>query len=732
MRRAAAVTVAVAAWRSAAARCSAATRASPDNRGTAADVVRTTTTRVEVDRGVVEGFDPRAIYEREAARRGDRDRAVRRARHRVAAGDRTRTTTPAWARASCSTARARSPPTRTSSRPGAGQRSSGPREVYVEFADGNRSTAEIVGYDPNADVALLKIDPRGLELHPLPLGRSARRGGRRRRSRRSARPFGEQQSLSVGVVSAIDRDDRVADRLPASPARCRPTRRSTPATRAARWSTAQGKVIGINPQIQTTSGGGEGVGFAVPVDIVRRSLDQLREDGKADYAYLGVSSQARVPAARRAVRPAGRARRLAAGGHRGRPGRQGGAARGPARERRASRPHGRLPGGDIVDDDRRPRDRGLRRPGRRDRQRYGPATRSRSRSTATASDRRTSRSSSGERPKGAIASAACRGSLGSAAVLQPVARRPQDARRLHAHRRPRRSSRRSATLAEPLQGKRVVHLSATAFGGGVAEILYTLVPLMKDVGLDVEWQVIYGREEFFNATKLMHNALQGNPQDLHREQWATWRQLQRDERARARARLGRRASSTTRSPPRCRRSCPRRPSAGSGAATSTSRRPTRRRWSRLLPVPRDYPAVALPRRRRTCPRALQRRRQHRAAGDRPAGAEEHGALARGRRPTSASSSASTSSRPLMCQVSRFDPWKDPLGVIDAYRLVKEEMPDVAARARRLDGLRRPRGLGLLQRDGRARRRRPGHPHPQQLQQRRARSRSTRSSRSPTC
>ena len=78
-------------------------------------------------------------------------------------------------------------------------------------------------------------------------------------------------------------------------------------------------------------------------------------------------------------------------------------------------------------------------------------------------------------------------------------------------------------LAEPLQGKRIVHLSATAFGGGVSEILYTLIPLMRDVGLEVEWQVIYGREEFFNATKLMHNALQGAPEDLSDDQWDTWR-----------------------------------------------------------------------------------------------------------------------------------------------------------------------------------------------------------------
>src|SRR5439155_21561824 len=79
-------------------------------------------------------------------------------------------------------------------------------------------------------------------------------------------------------------------------------------------------------------------------------------------------------------------------------------------------------------------------------------------------------------------------------------------------------------LAQPLKDRRVVHISATAFGGGVSEILYALVPLMRDVGLDCEWQVIYGREEFFNATKLLHNALQGAPLELDDEQWATWRQ----------------------------------------------------------------------------------------------------------------------------------------------------------------------------------------------------------------
>src|SRR4029077_4913424 len=73
-------------------------------------------------------------------------------------------------------------------------------------------------------------------------------------------------------------------------------------------------------------------------------------------------------------------------------------------------------------------------------------------------------------------------------------------------------------LAEPLKGKRVARLSATAFGGGVAEIQYTLVPLMADAGLEVEWRIIRGQEEFFNVTKAIHNGLQGAPDGLDVEQ----------------------------------------------------------------------------------------------------------------------------------------------------------------------------------------------------------------------
>ena len=69
-------------------------------------------------------------------------------------------------------------------------------------------------------------------------------------------------------------------------------------------------------------------------------------------------------------------------------------------------------------------------------------------------------------------------------------------------------------LSKRLKGVRILHVNATSFGGGVAEILYTLVPLMRDLGLSAEWDVMFGAEPFFNVTKNFHNALQGAPYEL--------------------------------------------------------------------------------------------------------------------------------------------------------------------------------------------------------------------------
>ncbi|MDP9385950.1 MAG: trypsin-like peptidase domain-containing protein, partial [Actinomycetota bacterium] len=171
---------------------------------------------------------------------------------------------------------------------GEGKATKRARQVFVEFADGNQVEAKIIGADPNADIALLRIDPSGLDLHPLPLAEDeeitvgspvAALGS----------PFGERQSLSVGVVSATDRSIASLTNFQISGA-LQTDAAINPGNSGGPLLNADGEVIGVNQQIKTNSGGGEGVGFAVPVGMVRRSLAQLREDGSADYAYLGVSS----------------------------------------------------------------------------------------------------------------------------------------------------------------------------------------------------------------------------------------------------------------------------------------------------------------------------------------------------------------------------------------------------------------------------------------------------------
>jgi S1-C subfamily serine protease len=166
-------------------------------------------------------------------------------------------------------------------------------EVYIEFPDRNVVPAEIVGFDPFVDVALLRIDPDGFELHPLELGddRSLRVG---QPVAAIGSPFGEQQSLSVGVVSATDRSVRSLTQFEISGA-IQTDASINPGNSGGPLLDAGARVIGINQQIETNSGANDGVGFAVPVSSVKRSIAQLREDGEAEYAYIGVSSQTLYP-----------------------------------------------------------------------------------------------------------------------------------------------------------------------------------------------------------------------------------------------------------------------------------------------------------------------------------------------------------------------------------------------------------------------------------------------------
>jgi S1-C subfamily serine protease len=165
-----------------------------------------------------------------------------------------------------------------------------PKAVFVQFADGNRVQATVVGDDLFSDIALLKIDPRGLTLTPLRLGTTnglsvgdpvAAIGS----------PFGEEQSLSVGVVSALHRsidsltNFKIGDAIQTDAA-------INHGNSGGPLLGEDGRVVGVNSQIQSTGGGGEGVGFAVPVETVKRSLAELRRPPhEVAYAYLGVTTQ---------------------------------------------------------------------------------------------------------------------------------------------------------------------------------------------------------------------------------------------------------------------------------------------------------------------------------------------------------------------------------------------------------------------------------------------------------
>jgi S1-C subfamily serine protease len=162
------------------------------------------------------------------------------------------------------------------------------QQVYIAFADGNRVQARIVGEDPNADVALLRVDTNGLTLRALPLGESERVTVGSPVAAIGS-PFGQAQSMSIGIVSAVDRsitsltDFQISGAIQTDAA-------INPGNSGGPLVGADGRVIGINQQIATKSGGGEGVGFAVPIDVVKRSLAQLRDSGEVHYAYLGVVS----------------------------------------------------------------------------------------------------------------------------------------------------------------------------------------------------------------------------------------------------------------------------------------------------------------------------------------------------------------------------------------------------------------------------------------------------------
>jgi trehalose synthase len=231
-------------------------------------------------------------------------------------------------------------------------------------------------------------------------------------------------------------------------------------------------------------------------------------------------------------------------------------------------------------------------------------------------------------------------------------------------------------LSKDLEGLRVLHLSATAFGGGVSEILYTLIPLMNDVGIDAQWQVMLGREEFYNATKRLHNALQGNPDSLTDEEWAIF---DRYNEMNAKEIEGGWDVIIVHDPQPAaiRRHVPEKAGTWVWRCHIDLSTPNPAAVSHIVPLVREYEA------------SVWHLQQYVPSGMDGAAGGVH-IIPPAIDPLSPKNMALSPEdaafvcdqfgidvdRPLMCQVSRFDPWKDPMGVIDAYRQVTEELPDV--------------------------------------------------------
>jgi S1-C subfamily serine protease len=167
-------------------------------------------------------------------------------------------------------------------------------KVYVEFQDKDRAEAKIVGWDVFDDVGLIKVDPSAHKLVPVPLGNSAAAVVGEPVAAIGS-PFGNEDSLGVGVVSATHRS---IDSLTSDFKLVDAIQTDAPINHGNSGGPlfdARGRVIGINAQIRSDSGGAEGVGFAVPINAAARSMGQLIATGQVVYAFLGVTTEDLTP-----------------------------------------------------------------------------------------------------------------------------------------------------------------------------------------------------------------------------------------------------------------------------------------------------------------------------------------------------------------------------------------------------------------------------------------------------
>jgi trehalose synthase len=221
-------------------------------------------------------------------------------------------------------------------------------------------------------------------------------------------------------------------------------------------------------------------------------------------------------------------------------------------------------------------------------------------------------------------------------------------------------------LAEKVRGRRILHVNSTRVGGGVAEILRSLVPLLQDIGVEARWEVITGTEDFFAVTKAFHNALQGEEQDLSPEMLETYREIKRKN---AQG-LALNADYVIIHDPQPAALILQKPEGGRWIwrCHIDISHPQRKVWNflRQYVVQYDGAIFSLPRFAQRLPipqfliypsiDPLSDKNRDLSPN------EQEKILDRLRIPRD---------KPILLQVSRFDRFKDPLGVIQAYRLVKK-------------------------------------------------------------
>ena len=179
--------------------------------------------------------------------------------------------------------------------------------LFVEFADGDRAEAKVVGWDLYDDVGLLRLQPHGHPLTPVPLGESAAVAVGEPVAAIGS-PLGSEigvNTLTVGVVSAIHRSiDAITVRKYKVVDAIQTDAPITHGSSGGPLLDARGLVIGINAQIRSTNGTGTndiGIGFAIPIDAAKHSVAQLISKGKVTYAYVGITTEDLTPSLARAL-----------------------------------------------------------------------------------------------------------------------------------------------------------------------------------------------------------------------------------------------------------------------------------------------------------------------------------------------------------------------------------------------------------------------------------------------